>query len=70
MSIERDIVGLGFRLSYIGSRSRGLNYAVNINKPQPSLIPFTIPIGANSQDGPWSITTGANVSVVAFGRFG
>jgi len=36
----------------------------------PSLIPFTIPIGANSQGGPWSITTGANVSVVAFGRFG
>ncbi|MCW5714904.1 MAG: hypothetical protein KIT43_10370 [Bauldia sp.] len=36
----------------------------------PSVIPFTIPIGANSQGGPWSITTGANVSVVAFGRFG
>ena len=36
----------------------------------PSLIPFTIPIGANSANGPWSITTGANVSVVAFGRFG
>lgn len=35
-----------------------------------SLIPFTVPIGANSQSGPWSITTGANVSVIAFGRFG
>jgi hypothetical protein len=41
LSIERDIVGLGFRLSYIGSRSRGLNYGLNINKPRPSLIPFT-----------------------------
>lgn len=36
----------------------------------PSLIPFTIPIGANSAAGPWSITTGANVSCIAFGRFG
>lgn len=35
-----------------------------------SLIPFTIPLGANSANGPWSVTTGANVSVVAFGRFG
>ncbi|MGI8784004.1 MAG: carboxypeptidase-like regulatory domain-containing protein [Acidobacteriota bacterium] len=41
LSLERDIAGLGFRLSYIGSRSRGLNYGLNINKPQPSLIPFT-----------------------------
>lgn len=36
----------------------------------PSLIPFTIPISATSQNGPWSITTGANVAVMAFGRFG
>lgn len=36
----------------------------------PSLIPFTIPIGANCVNTKWSITTGANVSVVAFGRFG
>ena len=35
-----------------------------------SLIPFTVPLGANSASGVWSITTGANVSVVAFGRFG
>src|SRR5207237_5604876 len=28
-------------LSYIGSRNRGLNYSLAINKPQPSLIPFT-----------------------------
>jgi hypothetical protein len=36
----------------------------------PSLIPFTIPIGANSANGRLAITTGANVSVIAFGRFG
>jgi hypothetical protein len=41
LTIERQIRDTGFRLSYIGSRSRGLNYSVSINKPQPSLIPFS-----------------------------
>lgn len=30
-----------------------------------SLIPFTIPISANSQSGPWAITTGTNAAVMA-----
>jgi hypothetical protein len=34
------------------------------------LVPFTVPLGANSVSGPWSITTGANVTAIAFGRFG
>lgn len=34
-----------------------------------TLIPFLVPIGARSINGPWSVTTGANVSVVASGRF-
>lgn len=33
------------------------------------LKPFVIEIGANSATGPWRITTGANVSVVAVGMF-
>lgn len=42
LSIERELMmNLGARASYIGSRSRGLNYGLGINKPQPSLIPFT-----------------------------
>lgn len=41
LSIEQQIRDLGFRISYIGSRSRNLNYALNINKPQPSTIPFS-----------------------------
>lgn len=40
LSVERQIGQLGLRASYIGSRSRGLNYTVNINKPQPGLDPF------------------------------
>lgn len=34
-----------------------------------SLAPITIPIGAFSVSGAWKVTTGANVSVVAFGDF-
>ncbi len=40
VSLEREIRDLGFRVSYIGSRSRGMNYNLSINKPPPSLIPF------------------------------
>lgn len=40
-SLERQIGDIGVRLSYVGSRSRGLNYNLSTNKPQPSLIPFT-----------------------------
>jgi hypothetical protein len=34
-----------------------------------SLDPFTIPIMANSDTGSWQVITGANVSVLAVGRF-
>jgi hypothetical protein len=38
--VERQVKDIGIRLSYVGARDRGLNYNVNINKPQASLIPF------------------------------
>ncbi|MPY88802.1 MAG: hypothetical protein GEU99_12840 [Luteitalea sp.] len=41
VSAERQFGGLGARLSYIGSRSRGLNYNLNINKPEPGLESFS-----------------------------
>ncbi len=34
-----------------------------------NLVPFFIPIGAISVNGPWKVTTGSNVSVVASGNF-
>ncbi|MCC6589470.1 MAG: TonB-dependent receptor [Bryobacterales bacterium] len=40
-TLEKEIHKLGFRLSYIGSRSNGLNYTLSTNKPAPSLTPFT-----------------------------
>jgi len=40
-TVERQVRDIGFRLSYVGSRNRGMNYDVEINKPQPSLIPFS-----------------------------
>ncbi len=30
---------------------------------------FSIPVGATSVNGAWAITTGANLSVVAYGQF-
>lgn len=41
ISVEKQIRDIGFRMSYVGSRSRGLNYNLNTNKPAPSLTPFT-----------------------------
>lgn len=41
VSIEKEIGKFGTRLSYIGSRSHGLNYSLGLNKPRPSLVPFT-----------------------------
>ena len=35
----------------------------------PSVIPFFIPLSIKSVSGAWKITTGANVSVVAVGKF-
>jgi hypothetical protein len=40
LTAEQQLWDMGFRVSYVGSRSRGLNYNMAINKPQPSLIPF------------------------------
>lgn len=43
VSVERQLPkNIGVRLSYIGSRSRGLNYNLtSLNRPVPSLTPFT-----------------------------
>jgi len=40
-TLEQQWRDVGVRLSYIGSRSTGLNYNLSINKPAPSLIAFT-----------------------------
>ena len=34
-----------------------------------NLVPFTIMLGARSVSGAWKLTTGANVSCIAFGNF-
>jgi hypothetical protein len=34
-----------------------------------TLIPFPVYIGETSRGGPWKVTTGSNVSVVATGNF-
>ena len=40
VSYERQLMNIGLRASYVGSRSSGLNYQVNTNIPQPSVTPF------------------------------
>ncbi len=34
-----------------------------------SLAPFPIPLGAKSTAGPWKVTNGSGLSVMAFGQF-
>jgi hypothetical protein len=34
-----------------------------------NLVPFPIPLGLRSKTGPWKVTTGAAVSVVAVGNW-
>jgi hypothetical protein len=41
LSIEKQINSFGFRVSYLGTRNRGMNYSLNVNKPAPSLTPFS-----------------------------
>ncbi len=41
LSLEQQWHDIGFRFSYINARNRGLLYSQNINKPQPSLTPFS-----------------------------
>jgi hypothetical protein len=41
LTVERQVKDIGFRLSYIGSRDSGLNYNLNIDKPQPSTTPYS-----------------------------
>jgi hypothetical protein len=41
-TLERELSGIGLRLSYIGMRNTGINYGTyNMDKPQPSTTAFT-----------------------------
>ena len=41
VTLEQQFKDIGVRLSYVGSRNDGMNYSIDVNKPQPSLTPFT-----------------------------
>lgn len=41
LTLERQFHNTGIRLSYVGSRDVGMNYAISVDKPRPSLVPFT-----------------------------
>jgi hypothetical protein len=40
-TVEHQVKDIGLRLSYVGSRTRGQNGFYEVDKPQPSTIPFT-----------------------------
>lgn len=41
LTLEHEFRHTGFRLSYVGSHDYGMHYNISVDKPQPSLIPFT-----------------------------
>jgi hypothetical protein len=41
LTVEQQLRDVGLRLSYVGSRNIGINYNLSINKPLPSLTPFS-----------------------------
>lgn len=53
-TIERQFKDIGIRMSYQGMRARGMNYTIELNKPQPSLVPFT------AARRPWAQVVGAS----------
>jgi hypothetical protein len=40
LTLEQELLGMGLRVSYIGTNSRKLTYRPNINQPPPGLQPF------------------------------
>jgi len=47
----------------------GARFTVFPNSPGGGVGTYTIPLGLTSKDGPWFVTTGAGVSVIAIGVF-
>jgi hypothetical protein len=40
VTVEQELLNMGFRVSYIGTNSRQLIWVQNVNQPAPSLTPF------------------------------
>ncbi len=45
------------------------SYSVFVTGTLSNLVPFAVPFGMKSKFGPWKITTGADVSILAVGKF-
>ena len=41
LTVERQVKDVGLRVSYVGSHDYGMHHSMSVNKPQPSLTPFT-----------------------------
>jgi len=47
----------------------GSSISLFVSGTLPGLVPFYVVMGAKSTAGAWKVTTGANVSAIAFGDF-
>lgn len=60
-----ETVGAGTIALLDGTVSRNIFLTGTLS----NLVPFTIPLGMRSVNGPWKLTTGANVHAIAVGKF-
>jgi hypothetical protein len=67
--LERLIVTVNIALTGTVSIKDGAGSAIPICPASLAIGVWIIPIGAISQAGAWSVTTGAGCSVLAVGRF-
>ena len=64
--ISVDTVGAGGASSI----KDGSGSAIPLTNASTPIDTFTVELDATSQTGPWSVTTGANVTIIAVGEFG
>ena len=44
LTVEQEAAGFDFGGSYVGSDTTNLAYLRNLSQPQPSTVPFSLPI--------------------------
>ena len=66
---ERQLRVITEQLEYLDTLSKRAEEMINGTTALTDLRPVTLTLNLKSKTGGWQVTTGANVSVIAFGRF-
>ena len=61
--------GAGLVTVFDSTNSAANNVIQFVSGTLSNLAPIAVPVGANSVNGAWKVTTGANVAVVCYGKF-